>query len=104
LDSHPTTLEFYVHEWQAVHQNGHIITIRPLAVLGRILIDNLQTVIVNVVLFYKVHIFYRTIITSQILYMIFLDSRCLFFDALIWIGDFTYKKLFPFRIGKLKAI
>ena len=113
-NSHATALELDMHQRQPVHQHRHVIAIGTLAVLpayaeasagrGGVLIDHLQTIVVNVVLFYEVYILGCTIFARQVFDMVFLNGGSLFGNTLVWIGKLTGKKPLPFAIGKSKII
>src|SRR3989338_9790728 len=93
-----------MHQRQSIHQYRHIITIGTLTVFSGVLIDYLQTVVVNVFLFYEVYILGRAIFARQVFDVVFLNGGSLFSNALIWVSNLTCKKLIPFAIGKSKII
>src|SRR3989344_2269265 len=104
LNSNPAALKFYMHQRQAVYQYRHVIAVGALSLIRRVLIDHLQTIIVNIVLFEEVYIFYRTVLARQVLDVVFLNSCCLFFNALIRVGKLTCKETVPLGIGECKTI
>ena len=78
-----------MHERQPVHENRHIIAIRVCRRIlpcvhtarHRILIDDLQTVVVDMLLVNQTYILCCAIVTFQILNMVRLDAPCLRCDA-----------------------
>ena len=65
-----------------------------------ILIDDLQSVVMNILFIYERDVLGRTIITSQYLNIILLYLSGLFHDMLIWISNSIFEKIFPFCVRK----
>ena len=106
-DGHATALQLDVDEGQTINQNGHIITVVMLSTIGgryRILIDNLQMVVVNVFLVNKNNVFTGAIVPSQDLHVVFLNELRLLNDARIGIGQDLTKEAVPFAIGEGVAV
>ena len=78
-----------MHERQSVHENRHVIAVRVCrrmlpripSALHRILIDHLQTVVVDVLLVNQTYILRRSIVTPQVLDIVHLDAPRLRCDA-----------------------
>ena len=52
FQQHPSALQFYMHQWQTVHQNADIISVLLSSAIYRVLIDNLRDIVVNIFLVY----------------------------------------------------
>lgn len=69
-----------------------------------ILVDNLQSVIVDVLFVNQRDVHGSPVLTSQILHIIFLNFSGLFHDAPIGISNLAFEKAVPFLIRKLIVV
>ena len=103
---HAAPLQLQMHERQPVHENRHVIAVRVCrrilprvhTTLHRILIDDLQTVVVDVLLVNQTYILRRAIVTFQILDIVRLDTSRLRCDAVTRGCNRRLEKAFPLRI------
>ena len=65
LDAHPSALQFDMHQWQTIHEDGHIVAVL-ISALHLILIDHLQAVVIDVGLIYQTDILRLAIIHRQV--------------------------------------
>ena len=96
-----------MNKGQPIDQHGDIVTIVvscPVFRADDILIDYLQTVIMDVFPVNERDVFGHTVIAFQHLNVVFLDFRRFFYDAVIGIGDRTCKKTLPLGIAELIMI
>ena len=100
LDRHAAPLQFHMNQRQTVYQNRDIIAVIIVAAVFHILVDNLQTVVVDVLFIQQRNIDRRAVLAGQVLNVVLLDAAGLFFDAIVRIGDFILKKVVPFLIRK----
>ena len=63
-----------------------------------ILIDDLQTVVVDILLVNQIDVLSSAIFASQVLYIVFLNLTSLFHDAFVGIGNLGFEEGFPFFI------
>ena len=84
-----------------VNKDRHIVPVRALPLVGFILVDNLQAVVVYVFLVNEPDVLYRAILTGQQLDVVFLDNVCFFLNANVQIRHPGFEELLPFCIGKL---
>ena len=88
-DLHAAPLQLQMHERQPVHEDRHIIAVRVCrrilprvrTAIHRILIDHLQSVVMDVLLVNQAYILCRAIVTFQILNIVRLDAPRLRCDA-----------------------
>ena len=100
LDRHTAPLQFHMNQRQTVYQNRDIIAIIIVAAVLHILVDNLQTVVVDVLFIQQRNIDRRAVLAGQVLNVVLLDAAGLFFDAIVRVGDFILKEVIPFLIRK----
>ena len=111
-DLHAAPFQLQMHERQPVHEDRHIVAIRmcrrilprPCTALHRILMDHLQAVVVDIVLVDQTDILRRAIVTSQVLYIVRLDTARLRCDTVTRGCDGRFEEPFPLRICKVIAI
>ena len=77
---------------------------RPCTALHRILMDHLQAVVVDIVLVDQANILRRAIVTSQVLYIVRLDTARLRCDTVTRGCDGRFEEPFPLRIREVIAI
>ena len=97
---HTTPLQLNMHHGQAINQNSNIITVTTLTTSRLILVDNLQTIIMNISFINQINISYRTIITCKQLNKIFLNNKSLLLYTQILISNLISKKIIPLLIAK----
>lgn len=100
FDGHTAPLQFHMNQRQTVYQNRDIIAVIIVAAVFHILVDNLQTVVVDVLFIQQRNIDRRAVLAGQVLNVVLLDAAGLFFDAIVRIGDFILKEVIPFLIRK----
>ena len=96
-----SALQFDMHKRQTINQYCNIITIIMFCAIvraNRILIDDLQPVVMDVLFIYECNILGRTVITSQDLDIVLLYLPSLFHNMLIWIGNGIFEKIIPFCV------
>ena len=106
-DGHPASLQFHMNQRKAVDQNRHIVAVimpRTVCLLHFILVDDLQTVIVDVLFVDQRNIFGTAIIPVQHLHVIFLNLPGLFGNVLVGVGNYITEKLPPLCIRKLVVV
>lgn len=101
FDRHTAPLQFHMNQRQTVYQNRDIIAVIIVAVVFHILVDNLQTVVVDVLFIQQRDIDRRAVLAGQVLNVVLLDAAGLFFDAIVRVGDFILKKEVPFFIREV---
>ena len=104
LDCHTTAFQFHMNQRQTIHQNSYIISGIMLSGTFLILIDDLQPVVVDVLFVNQGDVHGRTVLTGQVLHIIFLNFSGLFHDALIGVGNLAFEKAIPFLIRKLIVV
>ena len=106
-DGHPAPLQFHMNQRKAVDQNRHIVAIimpRAVCLFYLILVDDLQSVVMDVLLVDQRNVFGAAIIPVQHLHIIFLNLPGLFGNMLVGVGNHITKELPPLRIGKLVVV
>lgn len=104
LYSYSSSLELDMYEWETIHEDSDIIAIGSHTIIGCVLVDDLERIIVNIPLIEDIDIFIFTIISLQYLHVIFLYRRCLLHDMLILIRDGSREEMFPLRITEFVFI
>ena len=104
---HAAPLQLQMHERQAIDENRHIIAVRMrcrilcLSVrtaLHRILIDDLQTIVVNVLLIDQLDVLRRSVIAPKILNVIRLNAPRFLHNAVARRRDRSLEEPLPLRI------
>ena len=103
-DVHATSLELDVHQRQTVHQHGHVIAVLALAALRHILVDDLETVVVNVLLVNEPHIDGGAVVPRDGLDIILLNQRGLLLNAVVGVGDDAGEEMLPFPVAEAQVI
>ena len=106
-DGYPTPLQFHMNQRKAVDQNRHIVAVimpRTVCLFYLVLIDDLQTVVVDVLFVDQRDIFGTAVIPMQHLHVIFLNLPGLFGNMLVGVGNYITEKLPPLRIGKVVVV
>ena len=100
-------LQLDMDEWQAVDQYRHIIAIVmscPLLCGDGILVDDLQTVIMDALLVNKLNIFAFPVIPAEHLHIVLLNQAGLFENAGVGVCQHLVPETLPFAIRKAIAI
>ena len=79
-----------MNQRQTVYQNRDIIAVIIVAAVFHILVDNLQTVVVDVLFIQQRNIDRRAVLAGQVLNVVLLDAAGLFFDAIVCVGNLMY--------------
>ena len=106
-DGHPAPLQFHMNQRKAVDQNRHIVAVimpRTVCLLHFILVDDLQTVVVDVLFVDQCDIFGTAIIPMQHLHVIFLNLPGLFGNMFVGVGNYITEKLPPLCVRKLVVV
>ena len=97
------SLEFDVNKGQSVDENGHVIAIRSLS-FCLVLVQHLQTVVMDVLLVDQLDVLEASIIAVQLLHAVFLDAEGLLHDACIGSGDVLLEEVLPLVVGELHVV
>ena len=106
---HAAPLQLQMHERQAVDENRHIVAVRMsrrrlcLSVrtaLYRILVDDLQTIVINVLLVDQLDVLRRSVIAPKILNVIRLNAPRLLCNAVARRRDRRLEEPLPLRIAE----
>ena len=96
-----------MNQRKAVDQNRHIVAVimpRTVCLLHFILVDDLQTVVVDVLFVDQRDIFGTAVIPMQHLHVIFLNLPGLFGNMLVGVGNYITEKLPPLCVRKLVVV
>ena len=100
LDIDAAALQFDMHQRKTVYQYSNIIAVRVRSVIGLVLVDDLERIIMNVALIEQVDILDRSVIARQQLYMILLNDGGLLYNSAVLVGNTARKKARPLPVGK----
>lgn len=106
-DGHAPALELNMYQGQTVDQHRHIVAVvvaRPLCLAHLILVDDLETVVVDVLLVDEGDIFGGAVIPPEHLHEILLDLPGLLHNVLVGIGDGVGEEPLPLAVGELVAV
>ena len=93
-----------MNQWQTIHKDADIVTIRTLAVPYLVLVDYLCTVGMNIIFLYQIDVLFLAIVALQGLDEVGLDGSCLVHDALALGGYLCLEETAPFIIGEVVVI
>lgn len=99
-DGHAPALEFHMDQGQTVDQNGHIVACVVPARALFILVDDLQTVVVDVLFVQQIDVFGGPAVLPQHLHVVGLYAAGLFQNAVVGSGDAGLKEAVPFAVGE----
>ena len=85
---------------QTVDENGHVIASVVIALGLLVLIDDLQTVVVNVLFVDELNILGSSVVTAQYLYMIGLNGAAFLNNTLVSVGKRFCEEAFPLAVRK----
>ena len=99
-DGHAAPLELDMYQRQTVDENGHIVARVVIARGFLVLVEHLQTVVVDVFFVQQVNILGRAAVLSQHLHMIELNPARLFQNAVVRARDAVPKEARPLAVRK----
>lgn len=102
IDAAP--FEFDVDEREAVDEDGDVVAVFAGAVLGGVLVDDLQFVVMNILLVEEVDVFDGAVGAGEELDMVVLNDGGFFADAAVGVGDGLFEEAFPFGIGEGEVV
>ena len=97
-DGHAAPLEFDMYQRQTVDEDGHVVARVVTARSLLVLVEHLQTVVVNVFFVQQVDVFGRAAVLPQYLHMIELNPARLFQNAVVRARDAVLKKARPLAV------
>ena len=100
LELHAATLQFNVDQRKAVHKHGHIVAVLTLPTLWSILVDDLKTVVVDVILVNETDIDHGPVVPPDGLHMILLNQCRPLRDAAVGVGQDTREKPIPLAVAE----
>lgn len=95
FDGNATALQFHMNQGQTIDQDGDIIPGIVASGTFLILIDDLQTVVMDVFLINQIDILRSAIFAGQILNIVLLDLAGFLHDMFIRIGNLSFEEGFP---------
>lgn len=99
-DGHAAPLELDMYQRQTVDEDGHVVARVVIARSLLVLVEHLQTVVVDVFFIQQVDVFGRAAVLPQHLHMIELDAARLFQNAVVRARDAVLKKARPLAVRK----
>ena len=99
-DGHAAPLELDMYQRQTVDEGSHVIARVVVARSLLVLVEHLQTVVVNMLFVQQVDVFGRAAILPQHLHMIELNPARLFQNAVVCARDAVLKKARPLAVRK----
>ena len=104
-DGHATALQLHVDEQrEAIDEDGHVVAVVTRAALGRVLVDDLQAVVVDISLVEDADISALAVVELESLHIVLLYQPSLFDDAIVLIGQDGGVEPPPLRVGKGDAV
>ena len=85
---------------QAIYQNSYIVAGIMFPSAFFVLVNHLQTVIMDILLINQGNIHGSAVLADEILHMILLNLTGLFHDSVVVIRNFMFEKTVPFFVGK----
>ena len=89
---------------QAVDQNRYIIAVLMGSFRSRILVDDLQAVVVDVPFIQQIDVFRGAVVPAEDLDIIVLNPAGFLHNPIVFPRDTFREKLFPFAVGKNIAV
>lgn len=99
-DGHAAAFELDMYQRQAVDEDGHVVARVVTARSLLVLVEHLQTVVVDVFFIQQVDVFGRTAVLPQHLHMIELNPARLFQNAVVRACDAVLEKARPLAVRK----
>ena len=99
-DGHAAPLELDMYQRQAVDEDGYVVARVVVARSLLVLVEHLQTVVVNVFFVQQVDVFGRAAVLPQHLHMIELNPARLFQNAVVCARDAVPKEARPLAVRK----
>ncbi len=103
-NGHAPPLQLHVDERQAVDEDGHIVAVVTRAALGRVLVDDLQAVVVDILLVEDADISALAVVELKSLHVILLNELRLLHDTIVLIGQDGGVEPPPLGVGKGDAV
>lgn len=106
-DGHAPALELDMYQGQAVDQHRHIVAVvmlGPLLLAYLILVDDLETVVVDVLLVDEGDVLGGAIVPAEYLHEVLLDLPGLLDDVLVGVGNGILEELLPLAVRKLVIV
>ena len=100
LDVNAAAFQFDVHQRQAVHQYGNIVTIGAHSAIDFVLVDDLERIVVDIALVEQIDILDCSVVARQQLHMVFLNDGGLLYNSTVLVGKTTRKETRPLGIRK----
>ena len=97
---HTPAFQFHMHQRQTVHQYGNIITVIIIAAFLRILIQDLQIIVMNVILINQRNVLGGSVITLQHLYIVFLNLLAFVFNSFVSVRNILREETLPLVFRK----
>ena len=99
-DGHAAPLELDMYQRQTVDEDGHVVARVVIACGLLVLVEHLQTVVVDVLFVQQVDVFGRAAVLPQHLHMIELNPARLFQNAVVCARDAVPKEARPLAVRK----
>lgn len=106
-DGHAPAFQLDMNQGQTVHQNRHIIAVvipRPVLLANGVLVDDLETVVVDVLLVDEGDVLALASVPAEDLHKVLLDAAGLVLNAVVGVGDALAEKPLPLRISEGVAV
>ena len=107
-DVHAPAFEFDVHQRQPVDEDRHVVPVgipgAALTLADLVLVDDLESVVVDTSLVDQQHILGGAVVPAKQLHGVFVDAHHLFGNAVVLSGNAGGEEPVPFGIRELKAV
>ena len=103
-DGHAPPLQLHVDEREAIDEDRHIVAVVPRPALGGVLVDDLQTVVVDILFVKDTDVTLLAVVEEKGLHVVLLDEPRLLHDTIVLIGQDSIVESFPFSVSKGNAI
>lgn len=99
-DGHTAPLELDMYQRQTIDEDGHVVARVVLARGLLVLVEHLQSIVVDVFFVQQVDVFGRAAVLPQHLHMVKLNAARLFQDAVVCARDAVLEKARPLAVGE----
>lgn len=106
-EGHAPSLELDMYQWKTIDQDGHIIAVvvpGPLLLTHLVLVDDLETVVVDILLVDEGDIFGGAVIPPEHLHEVLLDLPGFLHDMLVGVSNSVGEEPLPLAVGKLVVV
>lgn len=103
-DGHAAPLQLDMYQRQTVDEDGHVVARVVIACGLLVLVEHLQTVVVDVLFVQKIDVFGRAAVLPQHLHMIELNPARLFQNAIVRARDAVPKEARPLAVRESVAV